>query len=67
MSSNDLLLAIAGGISLQCILLYLVINVATKADKRSRYEWAQTQFLAHLAKQQGLPAEQIQRILDATN
>jgi hypothetical protein len=56
-SSFYLILGFAGVI--QCVVLYLVINIATKADKRAKYEWAQMDLLGKIALRQGVPSEEI--------
>ncbi len=50
-SSFYVVLGFAGLI--QCVVLYLVINFATKADKRTKYEWAQMNLLGKIALRQG--------------
>jgi hypothetical protein len=62
--SNELLLTVITALLIQCVILYLIIGAATKAERRARYDWAQTQFLAHIARQQGMPEEEIKKILD---
>jgi hypothetical protein len=61
--SIELIIALIGGILLQAAFLYLIISAATKAEKRARYDWAQTQFLAYIARQQGMPEDQVNDIL----
>jgi hypothetical protein len=58
---------IAGGVIciVQALVLYLVINFATKADRRAKYEWAQMDLLTKIARVQGVPEQEIQKTLDA--
>jgi hypothetical protein len=57
---NSSLLALAGGaIFVNALLLYLIIGAATKAHKRSLYEWAQLDLLSKIAKAQGVSQEEI--------
>jgi hypothetical protein len=60
----DLFLGIAGALALQSLILFVVINMATKADKRAKYGWAQTQFLAFLAKEKGMSEQEVNEIMD---
>ena len=66
MDQITLLLTIAVGMIVQCLFFYLVIRYAVSTDRRQRYEWAQMQLLAFIAKQQGVPDEEIQQVLDYT-
>ena len=58
LQDNFGLILIGAGI-LQIIILYLVINYATKTDKRARYEWAQLELIAKMARLQGIPQGEI--------
>lgn len=60
----DLFLGIAGALALQSLILFVVINMATKADKRAKYDRAQTQFLAFLAKEKGMSEQEVNEIMD---
>ena len=66
MDQITMLLTIAVGMIVQCLFLYLVIRFAVSTDRRQRYEWAQMQLLAYIAKQEGVPDEEIQQVLDYT-
>ncbi len=52
------MILIATGI-FQIVVLYLIINYATKADKRARYEWTQLELIAKMACLQGVPQSEI--------
>jgi chromosome segregation and condensation protein ScpB len=43
------------------VILYIIINAATKASLRAKYEWAQMALLAKIAMQQGVPAKEIEK------
>jgi hypothetical protein len=62
-ASIYLLLGFAGLI--QCAVLYLVINFATKADRRAKYEWAQMDLLGKIALRQGVSAGEITKTYQA--
>jgi hypothetical protein len=64
---QNLLLLVSGAIILNCIILYLVISFATKADRRARYEWAQLELLSKIARAQGVPEEEIVATFKAIN
>ena len=49
----------------QAVVLFIVINLATKADKRAKYEWAQMELLAKIARAQGVREEEIKATFDA--
>lgn len=66
MDQFSLFLTIALAIIVQSLIMYLVIRFAVNTDRRQRYEWAQMQLLAFIAKQQGVPDEEIQKVLDYT-
>lgn len=59
---------IAGGVAfiVQAVVLYLVINFATKADRRAKYEWVQMDLLIKIAKIQGVSEEEIQLLSQIT-
>lgn len=58
------MILIGAGI-LQIIILYLVISWATKADKRAKYEWAQLELIAKMARVQGVPQDEIESTFKA--
>lgn len=62
--SENLLFFTVVALVIHSVILYLIISTATKSDRRAKYDWAQTQFLAHIAKQNGMPEEEIKKILD---
>jgi hypothetical protein len=47
------------------LIMYLVINAATKASLRAKYDWAQMELLAKIARAQGVPDDEVQATLDA--
>ena len=63
--SNQMIIVGLIAVVMQSVILYLVINFATKADKRALYEWAQLELLAKIAKAQGVPEDEIQSIFQA--
>jgi hypothetical protein len=63
--SNQMIIAAIIAVIVQSVILYLVINFATKTDKRALYEWAQLELLAKIAKTQGVPENEIQAIFQA--
>jgi hypothetical protein len=63
--SNQMIIAVVVIIIVQVLVLYLVINFATKADKRAKYEWAQLDLLAKIARTQGVPEDEIQKTFQA--
>lgn len=62
---DNLSLVIITGFVLNALVLYLIINIATKADKRAKYEWAQMELLAKIARSQGVAEDEIRATLDA--
>ncbi len=46
----------------QLAILYLIINVATKANLRAKYEWAQLELLAKISRVQGVPQHEIDSV-----
>lgn len=66
MDQLTIYLTVAIGMIVQCLFFYLVIRFAVSTDRRQRYEWAQMQLLAFIAKEQGVPDEEIQKVLDYT-
>lgn len=63
---NTDLYVIAGvAIFFNALILYVVINSATKASKRALYEWVQMDLLAKIAKAQGVTQEEINRTFEA--
>lgn len=58
------LFIILGGFVANLLLLYLIINAATKATQRAKYEWAQMELLAKIAQAQGVAAEEIENVLN---
>ena len=46
------------------LILYIIINAATKANLRAKYEWAQMDLLAKIARAQGVAEEEIQATVD---
>lgn len=49
------------------LILYLIINAATKANIRAKYEKAQLELLAKIARAQGVSEDEIQASIDAIN
>ncbi|HUR09988.1 MAG TPA: hypothetical protein VM012_01385 [Flavitalea sp.] len=66
MDHLTLFFTVAVGMIVQCLFFYLVIRYAVSAERRQRYEWAQMQLLAYIAKEKGVPDEEIQKVLDYT-
>jgi hypothetical protein len=63
--SDQMIIAAIIAVVVHSVILYLVINFATKADKRTLYEWAQLELLAKIAKAQGVPEQEIQATFQA--
>lgn len=57
----------AVGIILNALFLYIVIGSATRASQRAKYDWAQLELLAKIARAQGVPEDQIQETFKAIN
>ena len=49
---------------ISCLFLYAIIRDATKASKRAKLEAGILEMLARIAKQQGVPEEDIKRTLN---
>jgi hypothetical protein len=62
--SDNIFAVIAIAAIVNALVLYLVISIATKADKRAKYEWAQLELTAKIARLQGVPPEEIEAIFD---
>ncbi|GGB14525.1 hypothetical protein [Puia dinghuensis] len=54
-----------GAILINCAVLYLIITAATRANLRAKYEWAQMELLAKIARAQGVSEEEIRKTFDA--
>jgi len=65
MDNNNLLLVAGAALVFNALILYVVIAAATKASKRARYEWAQMELLAKIARAQGVPEAEIRAIAGA--
>lgn len=65
MDTTETLLAIAAIEIINCLVLYFIISSATNADKRAKYDWAQMELLAKIARVQGVPEEEIAAIVGA--
>jgi hypothetical protein len=59
---NGMLMMIAAGLILNCLLIYVIINAATHSDKRKRLAEAQFKIISEMAILQGVPAETIDGI-----
>jgi alkylhydroperoxidase/carboxymuconolactone decarboxylase family protein YurZ len=44
-------------------ILYILIAAATKSKKRALYDWAQTELLVKIARQQGVPEKEIEEVM----
>jgi hypothetical protein len=53
------------GAIFQLVILYLIINAATKANLRARYEWTQLELIAKMARVQGVPQDEIESTFKA--
>ena len=53
------------GFLLNSLVLFLIVNVATKADKRAKYEWAQMELLGKIARAQGVAEHEIKATFEA--
>jgi hypothetical protein len=62
--SDNIFAIIAVAAIVNALLLYVIISIATKADRRAKYEWAQLELTAKIARLQGVPQEEIQAIFD---
>jgi len=62
---DNLAIVVIVGFLLNALVLFLIINVATKADKRAKYEWAQMELLGKIAKAQGVPEAEIKATFEA--
>jgi hypothetical protein len=65
MDNNELLFIAVAALIFNALILYVVISAATKASKRARYEWAQMELLAKIARAQGVPEAEIKAIAGA--
>jgi hypothetical protein len=52
------------GIAVQACVLYLVVAAATRAKTRTNIEWASMKLLEKIALKQGVPAEEINELLN---
>lgn len=43
-------------------ILFIIIQSATKANLRAKYEYAQMELLARIATAQGVPAKELEKI-----
>ena len=62
---DHLALVLVVGIVGNGLILYVIINAATRATTRAKYEWAQLELLGKMAKAQGVPEEEIKAIFTA--
>jgi hypothetical protein len=67
MPDSDLVFPAVIGLILSVAVLYWVIANATRASARTDYEWAQLEFLAKIARTQGVPEQEIQDTFKAIN
>jgi hypothetical protein len=65
MDNNDFLLIVVAALVFNAFILFIVIRWATRADKRTMYEWAQMELLAKIARAQGVPEVEIKAIAGA--
>jgi chromosome segregation and condensation protein ScpB len=63
MEQGTLFLLTAAAIA-NLLILYLIINAATKATLRAKYDRAQMELLAKIARAQGVPMDEVQETLD---
>ncbi len=61
LDQNELFFALAFAGVFHSLVLYVIISYATRADKRAKYDFAQMDLLGKIAKQQGVPDEEIQK------
>lgn len=66
MEQGTIFILAACGIA-NLLIMYLIINAATKANQRAKYEWAQMELLGKIARAQGVAEHEIQSTLDAVN
>jgi hypothetical protein len=64
MNSEELLIAGIIALIVNSLILYLIISFATNAKQRTAIELAQLNILCQLATHQGIPVEEIQKIID---
>jgi len=64
MEQGTLFFLVAAAIA-NLLILYLIINTATKASLRAKYEWAQVELLAKIARIQGVPEEEIRATMES--
>ena len=64
MDQGTLFMLAGAGIA-NLLIMYLIINAATKATIRTKYEWAQLDLLAKIARAQGVPEEEIAATFEA--
>jgi hypothetical protein len=66
MDQGTLIMLAGAGIA-NLLIMYLIINAATKATVRSKYEWGQLQLLAKIARAQGVPEEEIANVFEVVD
>lgn len=64
MESSEIFAYAVAAVVVNAIILYVVINAATKATRRAKYEGATQELLARIAKQLGVPPEEVEVIFD---
>jgi len=62
---DHLVLVVLTAAIFQILALYLIINIATKTDRRAKYEWAQLDLLGKMARAQGVPEKEIEATFQA--
>lgn len=63
MDNTQIFLAFCAAEVVNCLILYFIINSATNAKNRSKYDLAAVKFLAKIARAHGVPEDQIQEVL----
>ena len=66
LESGSLFFVLAIGIA-NLVIFFLIIQAATKAKQRAKYEWAQMELLKRMAKLQGVPEADIETIMTVVN
>lgn len=64
MDSNFFLIVGVIALIVNSLVLYIIISAATQASKRAKYDWAQMELLAKIARAQGVPESEIKAIAD---
>jgi predicted solute-binding protein len=64
MDSSEIFAYAVAAVVINALILYVVINAATKATRRAKYEGATQELLGRIAKQLGVPEEDVKRTFD---